>query len=160
MTRTRILTALVAGLTLAGVCSAAAALADPASASALVAPIADTTTFTSTTTAPASAGAGVSADDAGRTAVDRLGGGTVTKVEREVEHGRQVWEIAVRRGAATTKVHVDTVTGAVTRIDDRGGVDRRSDDGRSDDRSGGHGGRHGGDDGPGHDRFDDHGGDR
>jgi len=70
----------------------------------------------------------------------------VTKVEREVEHGRTVWKVDVRRDTRLTEVHVDVANGAVTRVED---------DGRRDDH-----GRHGSDDGPGHDRFDDKGGDR
>jgi len=111
---------------------------------------------------------------AGLWAVTHLGGGTVTTVERETEHGRTVWKVDVRRDTRITEVHVDTATGAVTHVedDDRTADDRNPDDRTADDRTadgrgrddrGRHGGddrRHGSDDGPGHDRFDDKGGDR
>ena len=98
MTRTRVLAALLAGLTLAGLGTAATALGsdDP------------------TSTPP-----------------------PVTVVARPVDTAR-----------ATTPA---PATDAVTRI-----TKDRADDDRSDDR----GRRHGSDDGPGHDRFDDKGGDR
>ena len=151
MTRTRVLAALLAGLTLAGIGTAASALGsdDPAAAAAPATVVAEasTTTRTSTSTSTPTAGnTAVTADEAGSRAVARVGGGTVTKVEREVEHGRTVWKVDVRRDARVTEVHVDVANGAVTRVED----DRRGDD---------HG-RHGSDDGPGHDRFDDKGGDR
>jgi hypothetical protein len=163
MTRTHLLAALVAGLTLAGAGTAATALGDdPANPAALVRTAADTTSATVLAGPPTT---GPTADDAGRTAVGHLGGGSVVKVEREVEHGRTAWGVDVRRGTATTRVHVDATTGAVTRVepgrDDRSGsrstADRRGGDDRGGDDRSRHGGdRRGGDDGPGHDR----GGDR
>ena len=149
MTRTRVLAALLAGLTLAGLGTAATALGsdDPASASAPVTVVAQARA----TTTPAPATDAVSADEAGARAVAHLGGGTVSTVEREVEHGRTVWKVDVRRDSLITEAHVDVATGTVTRT--------RNDDRTGDDRSDDHGGRHG-DDGPGHDRFDDQGGDR
>ena len=148
MTRTRVLAALLAGLTLAGIGTAASALGsdDPTSAAAPVTVVAQTSTTTPTST-PAAA---VTADEAGSRAVARVGGGTVTKVEREVEHGRTVWKVDVRRDTRVTEVHVDVANGTVTRVEDDGRGARTSDDR----------GRHGSDDGPGHDRFDDKGGDR
>ena len=176
MTRTRVLAALLAGLTLAGVGTAATALGsdDPATAApvsvvAQTRAAASTSTPTSTPTRTPTPEAAIAADEAGSRAVTHLGGGTVTKVERETEHGRTVWEVDVRRGTRTTEVHVDTATGAVTHVedDDRTADDRNPDDrtadGRGRDDRGRHGGddrRHGSDDGPGHDRFDDKGGDR
>jgi hypothetical protein len=156
MTRTRVLAALLAGLTLAGLTlagigTAASALGsdDPTPAAAPVTVVAQTSTTTPTSTptsTPADFNAAVTADEAGSRAVARVGGGTVTKVEREVEHGRTVWKVDVRRDTRLTEVHVDVANGAVTRVEDD---DRRDDHGR-----------HGSDDGPGHDRFDDKGGDR
>ena len=147
MTRTRVLAALLAGLTLAGIGTAASALGsdDPTPAAAPVTVAAQTSTSPPTST-PAESDVAVTADEAGSRAVARVGGGTVTKVEREVEHGRTVWKVDVRRDTRLTEVHVDVANGAVTRVDDD---DRRDDHGR-----------HGSDDGPGHDRFDDKGGDR
>jgi len=166
MTRTRVLAALLAGLTLAGLGTAATALGsdDPAAQKAPVTVVAQTRAATpastSTAATPAPALHAVSADEAGARAVAHLGGGTVTKVEREVEHGRTTWEVDVRRDSRLTEVHVDVTTGAVARIEDddrtAGGRVRHGGDDRGDD----HGGRHGSDDGPGHDRYDDKGGDR
>jgi peptidase YpeB-like protein len=162
MTRTRIVAALIAGLAVAGVGTAAAALPDDPARSApttvALARAADDTTIPSTTT-PAPAGT-TTADEAGRTAVARLGGGTVAKVEREDEHGRQVWEVDVRRGGGVTRVHVDVATGAVSRVEDRAGADRTGSTRTTTPRAGDDHGRHGGDDGHGHDRGDDHGGRR
>ena len=159
MTRTRVLAALLAGLTLAGIGTAASALGsdDATLAAAPVTVVAQTstTTPTSTTTTPAVADAAVTADEAGSRAVARVGGGTVTKVEREVEHGRGVWKVDVRRDTRVTEVHVDVANGAVTRVEDDGRGGRTGDVRRGDDH-----GRHGSDDGPGHNRFDDKGGDR
>ena len=98
---------------------------------------------------------GLTADEAVSRAVAHLGGGTATKVERETEHGRAVWEVDVRRDSRITEVQVDTATGSVTRVDDdgrdgRGREDRGGDDRGGDDRGGDDRGRHGGDHGPGH----------
>ena len=65
-----------------------------------------------------------------------LGGGTATKVERETEHGRAVWEVDVRRDSRITEVHVDTATGSVTRVDDDGRDGRGREDRGGDDRGG------------------------
>jgi uncharacterized membrane protein YkoI len=183
MTRTRVLAAVVAGLTLAGLGTAATALgSDDPAAAAPVTVVAQTRTSTptatSTTATPTAAADALNADEAGSRAVVRVGGGTVTDVERETEHGRTMWKVDVRRDTRLTEVYVDVATGAVTRIDDdsrtarvrddRSGDDRSGDDrGRRggddrgrDDRGRDDHGRHGSDDGPGHDRFDDKGGDR
>ena len=160
MTRTRVLAALLAGLTLAGIGTAASALGsdDPTSAAAPVTVVAQTSTTTPTSTPTSTPAAAVTGDEAGSRAVARVGGGTVTKVEREVEHGRTVWKVDVRRDTRVTEVHVDVANGAVTRVEDDGRGARTGDD------RGRHGGddhgRHGSDDGPGHNRFDDKGGDR
>ena len=162
MTRTRVLAALLAGLTLAGLGTAATALgSDDPAASAPVTVVAQTRTTSPTsspTQTPAVAVAvatGLTADEAVSRAVAHLGGGTATKVERETEHGRAVWEVDVRRDSRITEVHVDTATGSVTRVDDdgrdgRGREDRGGDDRGGDDRGGDDRGRHGGDHGPGH----------
>ena len=162
MTRTRVLAALLAGLTLAGLGTAATALgSDDPAASAPVTVVAQTRT-TSPTSSPTPTpdvavadATGLTADEAVSRAVAHLGGGTATKVEWETEHGRAVWEVDVRRDSRITEVHVDTATGSVTRVDDdgrgRGRDDRGGDDDRGDDDRGGDDrGRHGGDHGPGH----------
>ncbi len=126
MTRTRVLAALLAGLTLAGLGTAATALgSDDPAAAAPVTVVAQTRT-TSPTSSPtptpdvAVAATGLTADEAVSRAVAHLGGGTATKVEWETEHGRAVWEVDVRRDSRITEVHVDTATGSVTRVDDDG----------------------------------------
>jgi len=155
MTTTRTLAALVAGVALTaltglaltgpgGATALAGGPTDPTAAPAAVSvvAVADTASPTSSAGAPTAGNAArTAAADAARIARSHVGGGTVAGVEREVEHGRTVWEVDVRGATGTTRVHVDTATGTVTRVDDAG------DRGR-DDR-----GRHGGhDDGPGHDR--------
>jgi hypothetical protein len=114
-----------------------------------------TSSSTATPAADAPARTTITADEAGSRAVVHLGGGTVTKIEGETEHGRAVWEVDVRRGTRVTEVHVDTTTGAVTRVkdDSRSGDDPGRDDRGRDDRGRDDRGRHGGDD-----RSDDHGG--
>lgn len=125
------------------------------------------TSSTPTGTATPAPG-GLSAADASRIVLDRMGG-TVREVEREMEHGRMEWKVEVTAGDGRTyDVRVDAQTGTVTRVDvdDRGGDDRDDgvDDG-VDDHGGGHGsddsgsddhgsGGHGSDDGG----SDDHGG--
>jgi hypothetical protein len=50
-------------------------------------------------------------------AVARVGGGEVTKVETEIEHGRLEWKIEVVRDGVAYDVRVDATTGDVTRVD-------------------------------------------
>ena len=136
MTSTRVLAALLAGLTLAGLGTAATALgSDDPAAAAPVTVVAQTRT-TSPTSSPtptpdvAVADRRLTADEAVSRAVAHLGGGTATKVEWETEHGRAVWEVDVRRDSRITEVHVDTATGSVTRVDDDGRGRGRDDRGR------------------------------
>jgi uncharacterized membrane protein YkoI len=78
---------------------------------------------------------------AGRIALAHVGGGTVTKVESEVEHGRAVWNVRIVRNGARYDLHVDRNSGEITRS--RSGSD---DDGTADDHRGGDdgdSGRHG-----------------
>ncbi|GAB3072532.1 PepSY domain-containing protein [Micromonospora schwarzwaldensis] len=100
------------------------------------------------------AGGTVSRQRAAEVALARIGGGRVTEIEAETEHGRPAWSVKVTRDGWRHEVKVDRVTGAVLEAereragtDDRGG---RDDDDRGDDR----GGR---DDHGSHDRGDDHG---
>ena len=75
-------------------------------------------------------------------ALGRTGGGRVTGVERETEHGRTEWKVEIVAGGVEHDVRVDAATGTVTRIDldddrdgdDRGSHDRGSHDHGSDDR--------------------------
>ncbi|MET8228193.1 PepSY domain-containing protein [Streptomyces sp. NPDC005301] len=100
----------------------------------------------------------VSSRHARAIALSHVGGGSVTKVEGEMEHGRAVWRVRIVRDGARYDVDVDANTGEVTRS--RGGAgssgadSRRDDHGDArDDRSGAddHGARAGAD----HERGDD-----
>ncbi|GIJ65458.1 PepSY domain-containing protein [Virgisporangium ochraceum] len=104
-----------------------------------------------TTTAPAQpGGAVVPSDLAAAAALARVGGGTVTSVESEFEHGRAVWKVRIVKDGVRYDVHVDKETGAITRFENKGGGRGDDDSGRSghdDDNSGsGRSGRGGGDD--------------
>lgn len=102
----------------------------------------------------APAGGGIDEAAARQIAVRAAGGGQVEDVERETEHGREVWDVEVTVGGVEHDVDVDAATGEVTRHetdDDR--ADERDGDGadeRDDD----------GDDDQGVDRDDDRGDDR
>jgi hypothetical protein len=121
-----------------------------ASSSAATSSAATSSSETSSPTIPAAQpGAGeLSADEASTIAVAHVGGGRVTQVERELEHGRWEWKVRVANGGQEHDVRVDAASGAITRTDrgdDQSRVHRGYDDrGRgSDDRG-----------------YDDHGGDR
>lgn len=104
----------------------------------------DTTPTGDDTTSTPGPDTRISAERAKRIALARAGGGRVTGVERELEHGRWVWRVRIAVDGTNTRVDVDARTGEVvrTRIE--------SDRDRGDDRSG-----RVSDDPPG----DDHGGD-
>nr|WP_296073300.1 PepSY domain-containing protein [uncultured Actinoplanes sp.] len=59
-------------------------------------------------------------DEAARAAMDAAGGGSVSHVEAEDEHGRAIWKIRVMVNGARHDVYVDRGTGEVTRHDVRG----------------------------------------
>jgi hypothetical protein len=108
-------------------------------------------------TATASAGPAVSSGRAGEIALAHVGGGTITEIESEVEHGRTAWSVKILKNGSRYKVYVDRSNGEITRAegksDDDGADDRRSGD---DDK-----GRSGDDNGRGDDDragSDDHGG--
>jgi len=113
-------------------------------------PTSDSTTSDTATpvpTAPGGAGTGVSvgADQAGRIALARVGGGHITGVEQEMEHGRLEWKIRISHAGQRWDVRVDAGNGAITRI--RSDGDSGGDSGGDDDNSGrGGGDDHGGDD--------------
>ncbi|HEY0638679.1 MAG TPA: PepSY domain-containing protein [Pseudonocardiaceae bacterium] len=112
----------------------------------------------SATDGTAPAGGMLSAEQAAQVALARVGGGTVTKVEQEYEHGRPEWKFEIAHAGTTWEVRVDAGTGTITRFrDDDGGGHGGDDD------SGRHGGDDSGDDGgddSGGDSGDDSGGDR
>jgi uncharacterized membrane protein YkoI len=65
------------------------------------------------------AAAAITESRAGEIALAAAGGGTVTTIERETEHGRAVYRIRVVHGATRHDLKVDQVTGAVVDHDAR-----------------------------------------
>jgi hypothetical protein len=65
---------------------------------------------------PTTGAAGVGLARAKEVALRQVGGGRITKVERETEHGRLEWKIEVRSGSVEYDVRVDAATGAITRL--------------------------------------------
>ncbi|MEU8656411.1 PepSY domain-containing protein [Actinoplanes philippinensis] len=105
-------------------------------------------------------GTAVTASQAELIAIRAAGGGRVESVEREIEHGRLVWDVDVIVDGVEHDIDVDAATGEVTRhrtdgsrgrsggddrsggSDDRGrGRDDRGSDDRGSDDSGSHHGR-------------------
>lgn len=109
-------------------------------------PTSSPTTSRTDPTNAAPAGTPISPREAAAIAVRHVGGGTVTEIEREFEHGRLEWKVEVVHNGQEVDVRVDSRTGKITRVDrddrdDRGRDDRddvRYDD-RDDDGSSGHG---------------------
>ncbi|KAA0941099.1 PepSY domain-containing protein [Streptomyces apricus] len=123
--------------------SASASASESVSGSPTAVPSSDDTAWPTGTAAP---GAAVDSRRAGRIALAHVGGGTVTKVESETEHGRAVWSVRIVKDGARYDVDVDRATGEVTRSRAKAGEDSRSgDDHRGGDRGGddGDSGRHG-----------------
>ncbi|SNT61317.1 Peptidase propeptide and YPEB domain-containing protein [Asanoa hainanensis] len=90
-----------------------------------------------TSTKPPLAG-DLGAPEARRIALAKVGGGTVTEIESEFEHGFATWKVEIVRAGVEHDVYVDRATGEIVKLD--------SDDDKGGDR-GGHGGRgHGSDD--------------
>ncbi|GAA1887268.1 PepSY domain-containing protein [Asanoa iriomotensis] len=89
-----------------------------------------------TSTRPPLAG-GIGSDEARRIALDRVGGGTVTEIESELEHGFATWKVEIVGGGVEHDIYVDRATGTIIKADrdERGG--HGSDDRGGDD----HGGR-------------------
>ncbi|GAA0925623.1 PepSY domain-containing protein [Pseudonocardia zijingensis] len=50
-------------------------------------------------------------------ALRHVGGGRVTEIEREFEHGRREWKIEIIHAGREHDVRVDVATGTVTRTD-------------------------------------------
>jgi hypothetical protein len=122
------------------------AAADATGARVPAAVVATESPSSAPSTSPSQADA-VSAERAREIALERAGGGSVTEVEREQEHGRPVWSVEIRNGSTEHEVDVDRETGAIVKA----GSERDDDHGREDS-----GDAHGLDD-DGHD--DDHGDD-
>lgn len=64
--------------------------------------------------APPAAAAGIAADEAGRVAVARVGGGVVDHVEREDDHGA-AWEVDIATSVGEYEVYIDA-TGQAVRV--------------------------------------------
>jgi hypothetical protein len=110
----------------------------------------------------------VSEPDARKTALDSVPGSQVTETDLEHEDGRLAWEFHLGTADARYEVHVDAADGRIfksERDDERRAAPAASTDVPTtppavlpEDRDGAS--RGGSDDGPGHDLYDDHGGDR
>lgn len=74
-------------------------------------------TSSPTTTPTAAAGETMSEELARELAVAQAGGGTVTNVEQEVEHGRLEWKVDVLRDGVQQDIRIDAATGTVARHD-------------------------------------------
>ncbi|WP_159074255.1 PepSY domain-containing protein [Streptomyces dioscori] len=70
-------------------------------------------------------------------ALAHMGGGTVTEVEAETEHGRAVWSVKILKNGSRYEVHVDRGSGEITRSR------TKSDDDHGGAQDGGRHGRHG-----------------
>ncbi|MGC5562314.1 PepSY domain-containing protein [Streptomyces sp. FR-108] len=93
---------------------------------------------TTAPTATAPAGSSVGSRRAGEIALSHVGGGTLTEIEAETEHGRAVWSVKILRNGSRYEVHVDRGSGEITRSrsksdDDHGDAGKHGgaeDDGR------------------------------
>lgn len=111
LTRTVLATAVVAaaGVAVLGVGAVGVAAADgtapavPVAASALA--------------APTPAEPGITREAAIEAALAHVGGGQVESVEREVEHGVQVWDVDIQAGTVEHDVDVDATTGAILEVE-------------------------------------------
>jgi uncharacterized membrane protein YkoI len=170
MNSTRIATvAAAAAIGLFALGSTALAVGNDTSTTAPVLPTVLTGTAldrsTSPTTAATAPATTIDPDQAAGIALVRVGGGRVTGIERELEHGRTEWKVRIATAGTEHEVRVDAGSGAVTRHktdtrttrDNGRGDDQDNDRGRDDDHDD-HG--RGRDDGPGHDVGDDHSGGR
>lgn len=59
----------------------------------------------------------LSSSDAADIALRHVGGGQVTEIEREFEHGRREWKVEIVHDGREHDVRVDVASGAVTRTD-------------------------------------------
>ena len=72
-------------------------------------------------------GSEITTEEAVRIALAHVGGGRVSEIERELEHGRREWKVEVVNGGREHDIRVDATTGAVTRTDvDRDAVRART----------------------------------
>ncbi|GAA5122914.1 PepSY domain-containing protein [Pseudonocardia adelaidensis] len=69
------------------------------------------------TASPAGTTGELSSAEAADIALRHVGGGRVTEIEREFEHGRREWKVEIIHAGREHDVRVDAATGAVTRTD-------------------------------------------
>jgi len=100
-----------------------------------------TPTDPATSTTPPMSADRLTAEKAAEIALARTGGGTVTEIESEFEHGFSTWKIEIVKSGVEHDIYVDRATGRIVKSD----TDTRDDDARDD--------RH--DDDAGDDRRDD-----
>jgi Peptidase propeptide and YPEB domain len=109
--------------------------------------------------APAAGDLSLSPDEAAGIALAHVGSGQVTQIEREVENGRQEWNVEINAGGSQHDVRVDAQSGAITRSDVDGSGNNGGNSNNRGDDNGGSNNNHGDDNGGGsHHGGDDHGG--
>jgi Peptidase propeptide and YPEB domain len=69
------------------------------------------------TASRADASGELSSAEAADIALRHVGGGRVTEIEREFEHGRREWKVEIIQDGREHDVRVDAASGAVTRTD-------------------------------------------
>ncbi|WP_326552846.1 PepSY domain-containing protein [Micromonospora sp. NBC_01813] len=74
----------------------------------------------------------IDVEQAKRIALDHVGGGRVTEIERDHEDGRPVWEVEIRAGAVEWDLDIDRTTGDILDVDRDDDSDDRDDDDRDD----------------------------
>jgi len=118
-------TALLAtgGIALAGASDPVRPVASAAPTSPSVPASIDVLTSTPATTSRSTDPGELSSAEAADIALRHVGGGQVTEIEREFEHGRREWKVEIIHDGREHDVRVDATTGAVTRTD----VDRDDD---------------------------------
>ncbi|MFH8468381.1 PepSY domain-containing protein [Streptomyces sp. NPDC017991] len=100
------------------------------------APTADDDTSGPATATPAHPSSSVGSRRAEQIALSHVGGGTITEVEAETEHGRAVWSVKILKNGSRYEVHVDRGSGEITRSRTKSGDDH------GDTEDGGRHGRH------------------
>ena len=90
----------------------------------------------SNSSSAAPVGGGVDEAKAREIAVRAAGGGRVEDVERENEHGRDVWDVEVDVNGVEHEVDIDAASGEIVRHDTDDDRDDDSDDRDGDDRDG------------------------
>jgi uncharacterized membrane protein YkoI len=127
MTRKTILALAAGGVAALAIAGTALAAGEPSSPPPTTPVLSETTAPTSP--APAGDDDAVGYEKAVEIAKGESGGGQVTEVEREREHGRPAWKVEIVNGATEYEVYVDRENGQIVKSE-REAVD---DDDRHDD---------------------------